>query len=60
MPEVKVEVWKSDYNREEKHYFFQLGNGNHGYQNAEYLFGVNPKYFDENKIAKILELLKLA
>ena len=54
---LKIEEWSSSYNREEIHYFLQDGN-NHGYQNAEYLFGINPKYFDIDKINKILGMLK--
>jgi hypothetical protein len=53
---VHVEVWKSSENREERHYFLNDAKS-HGYQNAEYLFGVNPRYFDDEKVRRILEIL---
>lgn len=56
MSERFVEVWKSSENREERHYFLKDGQG-HAYQNADYLFGINPKYFDDAKVARILEIL---
>jgi hypothetical protein len=37
-----LEVWNSSENRQERHYFLKDGNS-HAYQNADYLFGVNPK-----------------
>jgi len=44
---MKLEVWKSDQNQEEIHYFKD------GEQN-EYIFGYNPKYFTSEQIAEIL------
>lgn len=51
-----VEIWKSSENREEWHYFLKDGEG-HAYQNADYLFGVNPKHFSREKIQRILDML---
>jgi hypothetical protein len=52
-----VEVWKSSENREERHYFLKDGQM-HGYQiQGAYLFGVNPQFFDDDKINRILAML---
>lgn len=48
MKKLAVEVWKSDQNQEEIHYFKP------GEQN-EYVIGYNPKYFTKEQIEKILE-----
>jgi uncharacterized membrane-anchored protein len=54
---LHIEVWNSDNNRHEQHYFLKDGQ-NHAYQNAEYLFGVNPRYFNDEKISLILAMLE--
>jgi hypothetical protein len=48
---MKIEVWKSDDNQEERHYFLE--------EDGSYLFGYNPKYFSEREINIILEELQL-
>ena len=52
----ELEVWTSNKNRTEKHYF--LMGGEHAYQDGRYLFGVNPQIVPPETEAKILELLK--
>jgi uncharacterized membrane-anchored protein len=54
---LHIEIWKSDNNRQEQHYFLKDGES-HAYQNAEYLFGVNPKHFNDEKISLILAMLE--
>jgi len=56
MTERYVEIWKSSENREERHYFLKDGQG-HAYQNADYLFGVNPKHFSDEQVKRILAML---
>ena len=52
---MKLEVWKSDHNREERHYFIE--GGDVGYQHNTYLFGYNPKLIDDDLAAMILEFI---
>jgi hypothetical protein len=52
-----LEVWNSSEMRQEKHYFLKDGKS-HAYQNADYLFGINPLLVTPELEGKILELLK--
>jgi hypothetical protein len=52
-----LEIWNSSENRQEKHYFLKDGNS-HAYQNADYLFGINPQLVTPELEQKILELLQ--
>lgn len=51
-----VEIWQSDQNRQERHYFMKDEN-NHGYQNATYLLGLNPELVTPEQEAQILAIL---
>jgi hypothetical protein len=57
MPLPHLEVCNSSENRQERHYFLKDGNS-HAYQNADYLFGINPKLVTPDLEQKILELLE--
>lgn len=50
-----IEVWHSDNNREERHYF--LKNEGAGYQQHAYLFGYNPQIISEAQVEQILEII---
>jgi hypothetical protein len=58
MAKLQVEIWTSSANQEEHHYFL-IGQVQ-GHEPNMYLFGINPKYFSEDKIKKVLEVLELA
>jgi hypothetical protein len=49
-PAYRIEVWKSDHNQEERHYF--LSN-----EANTYLFGFNPLLVSEAKANQIIELM---
>ncbi len=51
-----LEIWQSDHNREECHYFVK--GGDVGYQHNTYLFGYNPQLVSEEKVAKILAIIE--
>jgi hypothetical protein len=53
---LKLEVWRSDHNRHECH-FFLPGDGS-GYQpDGRYFLGYNPQLINEVQIQRILEIL---
>ena len=52
----ELEVWQSNKNRTEKHYF--LMGGQHAYQDGRYLFGLNPQLVTPEQEAAILKLLE--
>jgi hypothetical protein len=54
---LHVEVWNSSENRQERHYFLKDGKS-HAYQNADYVFGINPQLVSPELEKQILELLK--
>lgn len=54
---LHLEVWNSSENRQERHYFRKDDN-NHGYQNAQYVFGYNPEVINEETVVKILKLIE--
>ncbi len=53
---IYIEIWNSDHNRQERHYFVK--GGDNGYQHNTYLFGYNPELVSEETAAKILELIR--
>lgn len=53
----ELEVWTSNQNRAEKHYFLKDG-AQHGYQDGQYLVGLNPSIVPPETEAKILQLLE--
>jgi hypothetical protein len=53
---TKLEIWKSDHNREERHYFVE--GGDVGYQHNTYLFGYNPQLVPEALAAQIMALIE--
>lgn len=56
MAKLKLEVWKSNMNQTEKHYFME-GKGE-GYQNDRYVFGYNPTVIEPKYAKKILEYIQ--
>jgi hypothetical protein len=54
---LHLEVWNSSENRQERHYFMKDGS-NHGYQNANYVFGYNPEVVSEETVSKIIALIE--
>lgn len=50
-----VEVWRSDHNREERHYFVPAGDI--GYQHNTYLFGYNPELVSEEIVQQIIDMI---
>lgn len=54
---LSVENWHSTDNRHEKHYFLKDG-AQHGYQDGQYLVGLNPSIVPPETEAKILQLLE--
>lgn len=55
--QLKLEVWKSSEQRQERHYFLQGGSDARGYQEGVYLFGVNPQRVTREQEQAILALL---
>lgn len=53
---MNVEIWTSDHNRKEVHYF--IPGGDTGYQHNTYLFGYNPERVSSNTVQKILKLIE--
>ena len=53
---IDIEVWNSDHNRQERHYFIR--GGDRGYQHNTYLFGYNPELITEATAQKIMALIK--
>lgn len=53
---LKLEVWHSTMNQEERHFF--LANGGPGYQPHQYVFGYNPKVVKPRIAEKIMALIK--
>ncbi len=53
---MKLEIWQSDNNREERHYFIE--GGDRGYQHNTYLFGYNPQLISDKTAAAILILIE--
>jgi hypothetical protein len=52
---MKIEVWNSNHNRQERHYFIE--GGDQGYQHNTYVFGYNPALVDEATANKIIALI---
>jgi hypothetical protein len=57
-PKVEVEIWQSSQNRHERHYF--LRNGQHAYQDGQYICGVNPELVTPEQERAILAILGYA
>lgn len=55
MAKLKLEVWRSTMNNEEKHYF--LVNEGTGYQPHKYVFGYNPQLIKPPVAKKLLEYI---
>lgn len=53
---IKLEIWKSTLNQEERHYF-RVNKGK-GYQGHQYVFGYNPEVVKPKLAKKILEMIK--
>lgn len=53
---LRLETWKSDENREERHYFLKDFQPS-GYQSSPYVFGINPQIVTEDQVRMILEML---
>lgn len=53
----QIEIWKSDNNREERHYFIK--GGDKEYQHNTYLFGYNPELVSEETAKLILDLINV-
>lgn len=55
MSKLKLEVWKSNMNQQERHFFIE-GEGE-GYQNDKYVFGYNPSVVSPAVAKKILAFI---
>lgn len=53
---MKLEIWRSTLNQEERHYF--TVNKGKGYQRHQYVFGYNPKAISKALARKIIALIK--
>jgi len=53
---MKLEIWKSTLNQEERHYF-RVNKGK-GYQRHQYVFGYNPEVLKPKVVRKIMALIK--
>jgi hypothetical protein len=53
---MELEIWISNENREEHHYF--LPGGDVGYQHNTYLFGYNPRLVSETTVQEIIKLIE--
>lgn len=54
---LRLEVWKSSENREERHFFIDNFERT-AYQQSPYVFGYNPLVVSEDKVEKILEIIE--
>ena len=54
---LRLEVWNSSENREERHFFINDFQPT-AYQQSPYVFGYNPLVVSEDKVAKILEIIE--
>jgi len=52
---IKLEIWKSSENQEEHHYF--MVGQRQGHEENSYLFGINPKFLNEDQVKRILAML---
>lgn len=52
-----LEIWQSSHNRHEKHWFIRDGRS-HGYQEGQYLLGLNPDLVTSEQEEAILKLLE--
>ena len=57
MSKLKLEIWQSSEQRQERHYFLQGCEDARGYQEGIYLFGVNPQRVTPEQERAILALL---
>lgn len=53
---LRLEVWQSTENREERHYFINEFNPT-AYQQSPYVFGYDPQVVTEDQVRRILEVL---
>lgn len=53
---LKLEVWQSSENREERHFFIE-GFQPTAYQQSPYVFGYNPQIVSEAQVAQIMAIL---
>jgi hypothetical protein len=56
MTKLRLEVWHSSENREERHYFMSDPQPA-GYQQSPYVWGYNPQVVSEEKVERILAIL---
>jgi hypothetical protein len=55
--QLSLEIWSSTDNRHERHFFIKDGAGA-SYQDGRYVFGYNPEIVSEDKVKRILEIIK--
>lgn len=55
--DLKLEVWKSNMNQEERHYF--RSNKGKGYQRHQYVFGYNPELVSEQSASLIWAIIEV-
>lgn len=53
---LRLEVWQSSENREERH-FFKADFEQTAYQQSPYVFGYNPQVVTPEQVERILEVL---
>ena len=53
---LKLEVWKSSENREERHFFINDFKPT-AYQQSPYVFGYNPQVVSEEQVKQIIAIL---
>jgi hypothetical protein len=53
---LSLEQWNSDHNRRERHYFL-VDKDMHGYQEGQYVFGLNPELIPPEVETKMLEMV---
>lgn len=53
---MKLEIWHSSLNQEERHYFIE--DGGKGYQTHQYVFGYNPQLITRKKLRAIMKIIK--
>jgi hypothetical protein len=54
---LNLENWASSDNRHEKHFFIADGQGA-SYQDGRYVFGYNPDIVSEDKVERILKIIR--
>lgn len=56
MKRIKLEIWKSSQNQEERHYF--IVKKGKGYQQHQYVFGYNPEVIDTKTVIKVIKIIQ--